>query len=65
MLKYAVSEMEAPPAHFDGTVDSKQFWDSVTSEIVCSGLLTCKYATYLLMSLYLKYCACLFPTRLQ
>ncbi|RXN06671.1 HMG domain-containing 3 isoform X2 [Labeo rohita] len=34
-----VSEMEAPPAHFDGTVDIKLFWDSVMSEIVCSGLL--------------------------
>ncbi|KAL1275320.1 hypothetical protein QQF64_034943 [Cirrhinus molitorella] len=36
-----VSEMEAPPADFDGTVDMKQFWDSVNSEIICSGLLTC------------------------
>ncbi|XP_073787637.1 uncharacterized protein si:dkey-3n22.9 isoform X2 [Danio rerio] len=36
-----VSEMEAPPAHFDGTVNIKQFWDSVTAEIVCSGFLTC------------------------
>ncbi|KAL0152812.1 hypothetical protein M9458_051882 [Cirrhinus mrigala] len=36
-----VSEMEAPPAHFDGTVDIKLFWDSVMSEIVCSGLLPC------------------------
>ncbi|CAM4735890.1 unnamed protein product [Leuciscus chuanchicus] len=36
-----VSEMEAPPAHFDGTVDTKQFWDSVMSEIICSGLLAC------------------------
>ncbi|KAI7802115.1 hypothetical protein IRJ41_000508, partial [Triplophysa rosa] len=35
-----VSEMEAVPAHFDGTVDIRRFWDSVTSEIICSGLLT-------------------------
>jgi len=43
MAKSAVSEMEAPPAHFDGTVDTKKIWDSVMSEIICSGLLECKF----------------------
>ncbi|XP_054596456.1 uncharacterized protein [Nothobranchius furzeri] len=34
------SEMETPPADFDGRVNIKDFYDSVTSQIICTGLLT-------------------------
>lgn len=46
MLDFTVSEMEAPPADFDGKVNIKDFWDSVTSQIICSGLLTSEFITF-------------------
>lgn len=38
MFDFTVSEMEAPPADFDGRVNIKDFRDSVTSQIICSSL---------------------------
>ncbi len=46
MLDFTVSEMEAPPADFDGRVNIKDVWDSVTSQIICSGLLTSEFIIF-------------------
>ncbi|KAL1261244.1 hypothetical protein QQF64_006509 [Cirrhinus molitorella] len=34
-----VSDIPAPPPEYDGRVNMKDFWESVTAEIVCRGLL--------------------------
>lgn len=38
----AVSDIPAPPPEYDGRVNMKDFWESVTAEIVCQGLLGSK-----------------------
>ncbi len=37
-----VSEIPAPPPEYDGQINLKDFWRSVTAEVVCRGLLGSK-----------------------
>jgi len=37
-----VSEIPPPPPEYDGQVNLKDFWTSVTAEVVCRGLLGSK-----------------------
>lgn len=46
MLDFTVDEMEAPPADVDGRVNFKDFWDSLTYQVICSGLLTSEFITF-------------------
>ncbi len=37
-----VSDIPAPPPEYDGRVDMKDIWASVTAEIICQGMLGSK-----------------------
>ncbi len=41
-LFISVSDIPAPQPEYDGRVNMKDFWASVTAEIVCQGLLDSK-----------------------
>lgn len=38
-----VSELEEPPADFDGKVDAEEFWEKVSLEVICRGLVPSEY----------------------
>lgn len=46
VLFLKVSDIEEPPADFDGRVNAEEFWQKVQMEVISQGLVSSEYTNY-------------------